>query len=176
MLIRSWLISGKSMVRVKVFLDTNVLLDVLEGDRPSTAYSNLVFQAVRERLLEGVLTTQSIIDASYIAAKRKDSDFNAFCRHILQLMHFMNIESLEAIDLREAFLHPTGDFEDDVQYSRAIESACDLFITSDRSFKRRSPDDSGMQVFTPEELVRKMTAIAPSSSSPAAFLTPQRGQ
>ena len=81
------------MVRVKVFLDTNVLLDVLEGDRPSTVYSNLVFEAVRERLLEGVLTTQSIVDASYIASKREDSDFNAFCRHIL---HFLKLFSKEA--------------------------------------------------------------------------------
>ena len=163
------------MVRVKVFLDTNVLLDVLEGDRPSTVYSNLVFQAVRERLLEGVLTTQSIVDASYIAAKRKDSDFNAFCSHILQLMHYMNIESLDGFDLRDALLHPTGDFEDDIQYSRAMESACDIFVTSDRCFKRRFLEESGMQVFTPEELVQKMTPIALFSSSPAEFLTPQRG-
>ena len=163
------------MVRVKVFLDTNVLLDVLEGDRPSTVYSNLVFEAVRERLLEGVLTTQSIVDASYIASKREDSDFNAFCRHILLLMHYMNIESLDAFDLRDAFLHPTGDFEDDVQYSRALASDCDIFVSSDRGFKRRSPDDSGMLVYTPEELVQKMTAMAPSVLSRAEFLTPQRG-
>lgn len=162
------------MARVKVFLDTNVLLDVLEGDRPATPYSNLVFQAVRDRLLEGVLTTQSIVDASYIASKRKGSDFPAFCRHILLLMHFLNIESLDAFDLKDALLHPTGDFEDDVQFARAIGSYCQVFVTSDQRILRRSPDDSGMLVYTPEELVQKMAEMTPPSSS-EDFLTPQRG-
>ena len=163
------------MARVKIFLDTNVLLDVLEGDRPSTAYSNLVFQAIRDRLLEGVLTTQSVVDASYIASKRKDSDFNAFCKYTLQLMHYMNIESLDAFDLKDALLHPTEDFEDDVQYSRAVDSACDIFVTSDRRFRRRSPDHSGMLVYTPEELVQKMKTEMTDSPSSREFLTPQRG-
>ena len=163
------------MGNVKIFLDTNILLDVLEGDRPSTAFSNVIFQAVRDRLLEAVLTTQSVVDASYIASRRKGSNLNSFCQSILQLMHYLNIEGLDAFDLKEALLHSTGDFEEDVQFSRALESGCDMFITSDRKIRHRLPDYSGMLVYTPEELVQTMIDL-PLEQRPANTLSPQRGR
>lgn len=57
--------------KYRVFLDTNVLLDVLcTPDRPSAASSRLIFEAIRTGIFEGFLTTQSILDAFYILSRQ----------------------------------------------------------------------------------------------------------
>ena len=58
-------------MRVKVFIDTNVLMDVLLGDRASSEASGKIFNAVREGRLEGLLTTQTLIDAAYVLEKSR---------------------------------------------------------------------------------------------------------
>lgn len=56
--------------KFRAFLDTNVLLDVLcTNRRPSAEASATLFQAIRSGILEGFITTQSIIDAAYILSR-----------------------------------------------------------------------------------------------------------
>ena len=55
------------MLTIKVFLDTNVLIDVLSAtNRPSTEYSSRIFQEIRNFKLEGVISVQSVVDAAYV--------------------------------------------------------------------------------------------------------------
>lgn len=142
-------------MKVKAFLDTNVLLDILQEGRFNTAYSQLIFQAVWDREIEAVITTQSIIDASYIAQKAgiKQPFFdtvNKCCDHI-------NIDQINSFDLRFACKNYTGDFEDDSLFYRAVDSFCDVFITSDKEFIRKyEGKQKNLRIMTPEAFVRKM--------------------
>ena len=120
-------------MRVKVFIDTNVLMDVLLGDRASSEASGKIFNAVREGRLEGLLTTQTLIDAAYVLEKCR----LPFQEQFLKLGNFFNIENLDWFDIRQACLQGRGDFEDDTQYARAEESCCDAIITNDRQFRNR---------------------------------------
>ena len=64
----------KSIAKIKqrVFLDTNIILDVLSSDnRNHREASRKIFQAMRNEDFEGFITTQSIIDAQYILSKEK---------------------------------------------------------------------------------------------------------
>lgn len=145
------------MSRIKVFLDTNVLLDVLaEDDRPQKAASLAIFHAIRSSRIEAVLTTQSIIDASYILHKQnKDADYYG---RVLRMYQFINIDYLNSFDVRDACLHPTGDFEDDALYARAVDTCCDVFVTNDRKLReRRSSNEDQILFLSPEEFINKIT-------------------
>ena len=142
-------------LRNKVFIDTNVLIDVLVGTRPSSASSKKIFQEVRNGHLEGVITTQSIVDASYITRNEAFSSDEGFFRQILNLGNYFNIEKADSFDIRSACLHPTGDFEDDVQYARAKDSCCDYLITNDRRFREKH-NDKRPKILTPEEFLDLM--------------------
>ena len=161
------------MLRNKVFLDTNVLIDVLSvGKRPSTDYSDRIFQEIRNFRLEGVITIQSIVDASYIFRHDKGS-LPLFRDRILQIRNYVNLEPLDYSDLQDALLSGQSDFEDELQYYHAESVGCDYFITSDRKLKNRLTQ-TGMQICTPEEFVHILEEI-PRQQGPMQFLTPQRG-
>ena len=141
-------------MRVKVFIDTNVLMDVLLGDRASSEASGKIFNAVREGRLEGLLTTQTLIDAAYVLEKSR----LPFQEQFLKLGNFFNIENLDWFDIPQACLQGRGDFEDDAQYARAEESCCDAIITNDRQFRNRyEARNPHIGFYTPEEFIRKIT-------------------
>lgn len=119
--------------KFKALLATNVLLDVLcTPKRPSADASALIFQAIRSGYLEGVITTQRILDAAYILSRiSKPFDREAFGRSILSIMDFVNIDAIHFLDIRDAI------------------------ITSDREFRRRK-ESSGLPFYTPEAFVARL--------------------
>ena len=144
---------------LKVFLDTNILLDVLcKPDRPSAQASRTIVQAIRSGYLEGVMTTQSIIDTAYILSKIEGFSIKDFGHEILKLMGFLNIRTIDRHDIRDAILHTTGDMEDDAQCALADAEGCDIILTSDRKFLRRNYP-SGMLFLPPDDVLKKIRGL-----------------
>ena len=160
------------MLTIKVFLDTNVLIDVLSvTNRPSTEYSSRIFQEIRNFKLEGVISVQSVVDAAYVF--RNDPKTQQLFRdRILQIKNYVNLEPLNDFDLQDALLSGESDFEDELQVFHAYNARCDYFITSDRKLSSRH-QISGMQFCTPEEFVRKMKGM-PVDEQTKGTLTPER--
>ena len=147
--------------KIKVLLDTNILVDVLsEYDRRSTPASALIFQAIRNGKMEGAITMQSIVDASYILSRMPDFSAGKFRDEILHIMNFINTEHLHYFDVRDAILQPGRDFEDDVHYAHAMAEGCDMIITSDAAF-RKDRNSTELPVLSPEEFVEKMRSRNP---------------
>ena len=145
---------------LKVYLDTNVLLDVLSPkERLSAKESRIIFQASRSGYLEAVLSTQSILDAEYVLSKQTEYAPEQFARQILLILNYINVRSIDSANMREALILPSGDLEDNAQYALADSEGCDILVTSDRTFKR-TRTSTGLPVFTPEELVARMTGKA----------------
>lgn len=91
-------------MKLKVFFDTNVILDVLLGDRPNSSASNILFEVVKEGLMEGVVTTQSLLDAAYIVGKMRAESRGAIRQQILNLMKF---RAYHSGDTRIRFITPS---------------------------------------------------------------------
>lgn len=141
---------------VKVFIDTNVLVDVLIGDRTHSPASIKVFETVYTHKAEGVIATQSMVDASYILRKIPDCDYR---ERFMYLSNRFNIHSVDSFAIYDACNNFTGDFEDDALFSVARATCCDVFITSDKSFiSRYTGADPHILVMTPEDYIDKITA------------------
>lgn len=148
-------------MKPKIFIDTNVLLDIVLA-RGSSKASQDVFTAVKEGLVEGVITTQSIVDAAYVVRKEGPEFLNAFYDKAPLLYHYFNEERLDSFDFRYAAEHKSGDFEDDVQFACAVHSFCDAIITNDKDFRKNHKDENKhITFFTPEEFIAKLTVPSP---------------
>ena len=117
-------------MKTKVFLDTNVLLDLLVAGRDSDAAAK-IFRDVHNHRLEALITTQSLIDAAY-CSRRCGVPFDTFRDLIKDWMRYINIDYINAFHIQWAMDNPSGDFEDDAQVSCAIDGSCDYFITHDK--------------------------------------------
>jgi predicted nucleic acid-binding protein len=139
---------------MKVFLDTNILLDVLNESRPSWADSTTIIEKVKARLFEAVATTQSIVDSYYIAPKSGASRA-VIDNFIFWLSDNVNIRPVTVFDVKEAIRSGHPDFEDAVQVACAEAEGCDVFVTGDRSLLSQDWNTS-MLIITPEEFVNRM--------------------
>ena len=139
----------------KVFIDTNVLLDMLLEERPGNQVAKTLFGAAEAGIIVGYLTTQSIIDAHY-TVRKSGMSFDSFKKSIQNLRSFIKILAIDEIDLLWAIGNPTGDFEDDAQYGSAYNGVCDFFITRDNALRKLNSPFCPMTVMTPSEFVAAM--------------------
>ena len=140
-------------MKTKVFLDSNVLLDLFVESRASES-ADWIFAAVKAHILEAQVSTQSLVDIEFISHRMgvKFVDFEAFARKVFDVV---NVSQLDQFHLEWALDHPTGDFEDDAQIRNAYDGACDFFITRDEKLFGRK-DCSPMVIISPTEFVTAM--------------------
>lgn len=144
-------------MKVRLFLDTNVFMDILVEDRPSSHASRRIIEAVRNGLYEAFISTQSILDAAYALRKSGKDEFFRFTDWVLG---HINVETTDAFSIRAALQYNSGDFEDDALFSLAQYIPCDYFITSDkRLLTAHGTRDPHLTVISPEAFVMKMDGV-----------------
>ena len=138
---------------MRIFLDTNVLLDLLAHERPAAAQSLTAVQVIKRCRFEPYVTTQSIIDARYTARRfhKSKEDIDTFTDWLL---NNVNVRHIDCFSLRLALQGGHPDFEDSAQLACAEEEECDVFLTSDEGILARSV--SPMLVMTPAQFIDRM--------------------
>ena len=141
---------------IKALIDTNVLLDHFVGNRDPEGYSGLILAAARSHRIEAVITSQSILDAAYVATGSRGAGLDCFKKTMLSIFNYVNVSHIDLSEIREALLSPDTDVEDNAQYAHALSEACDVIITNDRRFIQRKTSGE-ILMMTPEEFVGKMS-------------------
>ncbi len=143
-------------MKAKVFLDTNILLDLFVPQRKSEA-AVLILTAVKQNKIEAFVTTQSLLDAHYISHK-SGVEYSDYVRLIKELRQYVNIGEIDILNFDFAIDHHTGDVEDDAQYACAYDACCDYFITRDKDLLAHNSDLNPMTVVSPEDFLEAMQA------------------
>jgi predicted nucleic acid-binding protein len=139
---------------MKVFLDTNILLDVLNDNRPSWKLSSIIMEEVKVHRIEAVVTAQSIVDSHYIAPKSGTSRdvIDSFAQW---LSNHVNVRPITVFEIISALRSGLPDFEDAVQVCCAEAEGCDVFVTNDKQLLGGNYGTS-MLLLTPQQFVDKM--------------------
>lgn len=140
---------------MRVFIDTNILLDVLMESRENNLDSALIFQVADAGHIAAVISTQSVLDAYYVSvevAKTSLEDFKAALNEILSVAEVVPMDE-QAI--RAAMGSSNDDFEDAAQIACADAAGCDCIISSDKKMKR----NSYLKVYTPNEFCNRLFII-----------------
>ena len=143
-------------MRTKVFLDTNILVD-LATDRQGTMASQVVLSMVKRQALEAQVTTQSIIDTVYIA-HRQGAAYEKVESLINEIRQYVNIGYIDSFSIKWALEHHSGVFEDAAQYEAAYSSSCDYYLTRDKGILSRTENANVMKAITPEDFMGLMMA------------------
>ena len=151
-------------MKIKAFLDTNIFLDLILENRPSTPASNVIFQSVFNGGIEAVITTQSILDACFVHGTDCHANIESFFKNVVLIMDYVNMDHISEFDLRWAAKNYSGDFEDDAQVARALDTCCDVFVTNDKKLRNRyNGKHEHLRFMSPEEIVSKMRGEATPS-------------
>ena len=113
---------------MRILIDTNLLLDVIQRRAPFFEASVAVLTAYRERIVQGCISAQSIADMFYIL--RKDFSPEERRRILLDICQIMDVEAVDKEKLVLALANNDfEDFEDCLQAECAIAFNADYIVT-----------------------------------------------
>ena len=114
---------------MKVFLDTNVILDFYDSNRGHYMPTAIVFDLAIKGEIQLAVCAQSFITAFYLLRKAYDKD--ELYRSMKSLFKLCQITAVDEQIIERALLREGYDFEDTVQYFSSKTIDADIILTRD---------------------------------------------
>ncbi len=140
---------------MRVLIDTNVIVDVLQQREPWFADGQKIFYAIANKQITGCITAKEAADIHFFSRKQFTGQENvdAKARKVMTKLYtlFELIDTL-GIDCHNAIAIENNDYEDAIMIESAVRSGLDGIIT-------RNPDHfevSPIPVYSPSEFVKLM--------------------
>ena len=130
---------------MRVFLDTNILLDIIEGRQLFLLASSNVFDLGIRGLIEMFATPLTFANCVYTA--RKNVGYEQAVKGLKSLKSYVKTAVMDDAQVTDALNSGMPDFEDMLQYEAALAAKCDVIVTRDK--KRHFPI-GGLSVLSPE--------------------------
>ncbi|EKV03180.1 putative nucleic acid-binding protein [Leptolyngbya sp. PCC 7375] len=116
---------------MRVLIDTNVVLDLLQERKPFVDNAVNLFTRMDSGEIEGCITATTITNIYYII--RKIAGKAVAQDAITQVLSDLTICAVDLAVLEQALVLNFEDFEDAVQYACALASNVDAMVTRDAS-------------------------------------------
>ena len=139
---------------MRVLLDTNVIVDVLQRREPWFADGQKIFYATANKLFTGCITAKEAADIHYFSRKQFTGEENtdAKARQVISKLYalFELIDTL-GTDCRDALAIENSDYEDALMIAGAVRAGVDCIVTRNPNHFKPSP----IPVLTPSDFVMK---------------------
>lgn len=131
----------------KIFIDTDVLLDLLLERSPFFDSIAKIITLAIENKVKLYTSSLSIVNANYILSKYKNAENS---KSILNsFLIYLELVKLDEELIIKGLNSDFKDFEDSLQHFSALDSKCEYLLTRNiRDFKK-----SKIPVFTPDEFI-----------------------
>ncbi|MDJ1181258.1 PIN domain-containing protein [Roseofilum sp. BLCC_M91] len=116
---------------MRILIDTNVVLDFLQGREPFVEHAARLFERVDAGEIEGFIAATTITNIYYIVRKKAGREVAQDA--IAQVLSDLNICPVNSDTLEQALQLNFEDFEDAVQYVCAVGYYLDAIVTRDAS-------------------------------------------
>ncbi len=137
---------------MKVLLDTNVIVDVLQQREPWFLAGQKIFYAIANKQITGCITAKEAADIHFFSRKQftGQENIDAKARQIMTKLYalFELVDTL-CIDCHNAIAIDNTDYEDAIMIESAVRSGIDCIITRNPDHFKVSP----IPVYLPSEFV-----------------------
>ncbi len=117
---------------MKVLLDANVVVSVLNKEYPVFTYSSRLLSLSGQRGFRFFITPLSLSIAAYFSAKKSGSVIAK--SKIRTLSDHLSIAIVDEQCVKQALSNKAvNDFEDGMQYHAALREGCDCIVTENKS-------------------------------------------
>lgn len=114
---------------MKVFLDANILISVINKEYPSFTYTSRILSLTDHRKYEVVTSPLCLAIAFYFAEKKHKRQAK---QKIKLLSEHLTVTAISSLSVKKALENSSvNDFEDGLEYYAAIENNCHCIITED---------------------------------------------
>lgn len=129
----------------KIFLDTNIILDILDTERPFSKESEVLFRFIEDGSLLAYFSESVITTTDYVLIKKFTNTRRvSILSDLLKLITI--IECTNSI-VQNALLKNEPDVEDAILYELALTEKLDYFITNDKQALKK-PANKKLPIIT----------------------------
>ena len=114
---------------MKVFLDTNIIIDYFDSQREHYLPATILFDLALKGELELIVCAQSFITAFYVLGKYYPKE--ELYSSMRSLYKLCGVSLVDASIIEQALALESIDFEDTVQYLSSTTANADVIITRD---------------------------------------------
>ena len=114
---------------MKLFIDTNIVLDLLQYREPWVQDTLVLFQMAKDKEVELIVTDLTFVNVVYIAGKNYDK--KKLHETLVGLKKLVIVVPIGDACIEQALNGDFVDFEDTVQYFAAKREKVDLIISRD---------------------------------------------
>lgn len=133
---------------MKVFFDTNILIDVLANRQPFYEDSAVLWTLSERRKITGLVSVLTFTNTFYIV--RRLTDLKTARRALTLIRDAFTPVACDGDIINQAIASRFGDFEDAVQYMSATQIGADCLVSRNVS---HFPASGGCPVLTPAEFL-----------------------
>jgi len=135
----------------KVFVDTNILVDLIADRRPFSKFAIQLFSKAEERKIKLYTSSHSIATTHYLLKKYIDEKELRDVLH--SILDYLNIIAIDLDVIKKGLKSKHKDFEDALQIISAysIEKLDCIVTRNTKDFK-----GSEISVLTPDELIKHL--------------------
>ena len=135
----------------KVFVDTNILVDLIADRRPFSKFAIQLFSKAEERKIKLYTSSHSIATTHYLLKKYIDEKELRDVLH--SILDYLNIVAIDLKNIKKGLKSKHKDFEDALQIISAysIETLDCIVTRNTKDFK-----GSEISVLTPDELIKHL--------------------
>lgn len=135
---------------MKLLIDANIILDVLQKREPHSKYSAIIWKLCETRKVTGYVSVLTFMNMVYILRKELTPDKIEETYKALSLI--FTFEDLTEDDVKNALTMKVNDFEDCVQMQTAERVEADFIITRNvKDFMK-----STIPAYTPLEFMQRV--------------------
>jgi predicted nucleic acid-binding protein len=142
---------------VRVFLDTNILLDIVEQREPFHTASQQVLERCDDLGFDLFVAAHGLATLFYLTARRAGT--GAALAAVHQILGWAEVAPLGDVEARTAFGYGIADYEDALQVAAAESGGVDWFVTRDATGFAGSP----VPILSPDEFLQRFPANSQSS-------------
>lgn len=135
----------------KIFVDTNVLVDLLTDREPFTKFAVEIFNKAASKQVKLFTSTHSIATTHYLL--KKYTEEKQLRETLFKLLDFISIVAIDQDIIKKALKSKHKDFEDGVQIicAYSVENLDCIVTRNKKEFK-----NSEILVLSPDELVNRI--------------------
>ena len=131
----------------KVFIDTDVILDVAFARDPFFSASKIILAMAENNIIIGAISSNCVANIYYIL--RKAGGNSQARKFISTIVKYITVITIDHKNVLDALKSKFSDFEDALQHYSAIEHQCEYIITRNiEDYK-----NAEIPVLLPEEFI-----------------------
>lgn len=134
---------------MRVFIDTNILIDFLAARQPFAEEAMALFQLADNGEIELMVSDLTVINTIYIL-RRMNYGLSEVYDAIDVVRPLLTITAMGAVVIDRCLQHRSDDFEDEMQYLSAVDANADYILTRNK----KDFDFGDDAVMTPHEFFK----------------------